>query len=81
MSVHLVVGIFGTLAVGFTQGQSFIAQLKGVVVIGLFVFVTSFIIWYIIKLVFGIRVCEEEEIEGLDVAEIGLEAYPEFKKV
>jgi len=81
LSVHLVVGIFGTLAVGFTQASTFMAQLKGVVVIGLFVFVTSFIIWYIIKIVFGIRVSEEEELEGLDVAEIGLEAYPEFKKV
>jgi Amt family ammonium transporter len=80
LSVHLVAGIWGTLAVGFTEVSSFIAQLKGVVVIGLFVFIVSFIVWYIIKVTMGLRVSEEEEINGLDIDECGLEAYPEFKK-
>ena len=80
LSVHLVAGIWGTLAVGFTEVSSFMAQLKGVVVIGLFVFIVSFIAWYIIKVTVGLRVSEEEEIQGLDIDECGLEAYPEFKK-
>jgi Amt family ammonium transporter len=80
LSVHLVAGIWGTLAVGFTEVSTFMAQLKGVIVIGLFVFIVSFIVWFIIKAMFGIRVSEEEEINGLDIDECGLEAYPEFKK-
>jgi len=80
LSVHLVAGIWGTLAVGFTAASTFMAQLKGVVVIGLFVFISSFIVWYIIKVIIGLRVSEEEEINGLDIEECGLEAYPEFKK-
>jgi Amt family ammonium transporter len=80
LSVHLVAGIWGTLAVGFTATSTFMAQLKGVIVIGLFVFIVSFIVWFIIKAMFGIRVSEEEEINGLDIDECGLEAYPEFKK-
>jgi Amt family ammonium transporter len=80
LSVHLVAGIWGTLAVGFTEVSTFMAQLKGVVVIGLFVFIVSFIVWYIIKVTVGLRVSEEEEINGLDIDECGLEAYPEFKK-
>lgn len=80
LSVHLVAGIWGTLAVGFTAASTFMAQLKGVVVIGLFVFISSFIVWYIIKIIIGLRVSEEEEINGLDIEECGLEAYPEFKK-
>ncbi len=80
LSVHLVAGIWGTLAVGIFGGSTFMAQLKGVIVIGLFVFVTSFILWFIIKMVMGLRVTEEEEFDGLDQHEIGLEAYPEFSK-
>jgi Amt family ammonium transporter len=80
LSVHLVAGIWGTLAVGIFGGSTFMTQLKGVVVIGLFVFVTSFILWFIIKMVMGLRVTEEEEFDGLDQHEIGLEAYPEFSK-
>jgi Amt family ammonium transporter len=80
LSVHLVAGIWGTLAVGFTEVSTFMAQLKGVIVIGLFVFIVSFIVWYIIKVTVGLRVSEEEEIQGLDIDECGLEAYPEFKK-
>ena len=81
LSVHLVAGIWGTLAVGlFTESATFMAQLKGVVVIGAFVFIVSFIVWKILDVVMGLRVSEEEEIEGLDIHETGLECYPEFKK-
>jgi Amt family ammonium transporter len=80
LSVHLVAGIWGTLAVGFTEVSTFMAQLKGVIVIGLFVFIVSFIVWYILKVTVGLRVSEEEEVQGLDIDECGLEAYPEFKK-
>ena len=81
LSVHLVAGIWGTLAVGlFTESATFMAQLKGVVVIGAFVFIVSFIIWKILDMVVGLRVDEETEINGLDIHETGLECYPEFKK-
>ncbi|MBN2782259.1 MAG: ammonium transporter [Campylobacterales bacterium] len=80
LSVHLVAGIWGTLAVGIFGNGEFIAQLKGVVVIGAFVFVTSFIVWKVLDMVMGLRVGEQEEIEGLDIHELGLEAYPEFKR-
>jgi Amt family ammonium transporter len=81
LSVHLVAGIWGTLAVGlFTESATFMAQLKGVIVIGAFVFIVSFIIWKILDMVVGIRVDEETEITGLDIHETGLECYPEFKK-
>jgi Amt family ammonium transporter len=80
LSVHLVAGIWGTLAVGIFGNGEFVAQLKGVVVIGAFVFATSFIVWKILDIVMGLRVDEQEEIEGLDIHELGLEAYPEFKR-
>ena len=81
LSVHLVAGIWGTLAVGlFTESATFMAQLKGVVVIGAFVFIISFIIWKILDMIVGLRVDEETEINGLDIHETGLECYPEFKK-
>jgi len=80
LSVHLVGGIWGTLAVGILGNGDFVAQLKGVVVIGAFVFISSFIVWKILDMVMGLRVGEQEEIEGLDIHELGLEAYPEFKR-
>ncbi len=79
ISVHGVVGTFGLLAVAFTNPEgSLIAQLTGIGAIFGWVFSTSFIVWLVIKAVMGIRVSEEEELEGVDIAECGLEAYPEF---
>ena len=79
--VHLVCGIWGTIAVAFTNGDaSFGTQLYGIIVVGIFTFVVSGVVWFILKAIFGIRVSEEEEINGLDMAELGMEAYPEFSK-
>jgi len=81
ISVHGVVGIFGLIAVTFTNPDaSIVAQLTGIGVIFAWVFVTSLIVWGIIKAVMGIRVTEEEEYEGVDQSECGMEAYPEFTK-
>jgi Amt family ammonium transporter len=79
ISVHGVVGIWGLMAVCFTNDDaSFGAQLLGLVSIFAWVFITSFIVWFAIKKIVGIRVSEEEEYEGVDLSECGLEAYPEF---
>jgi len=81
ISVHGVVGIWGLIAVSFTNPDgSLIAQLIGAVVIFAWVFGTSIVTWMIIKVVMGIRVSEEEELEGCDISECGLDAYPEFTK-
>ncbi|MCV6637337.1 ammonium transporter [Candidatus Albibeggiatoa sp. nov. NOAA] len=81
ISVHGVVGIWGLLAVPLTNPTaSFKSQLIGIVVIFSWVFVTSLVTWFVIKLIFGLRVSEEEEYEGLDLSECGMEAYPEFVK-
>ena len=79
LSVHLCAGIWGTLAVPISNGgTSFVTQLIGVVSIGAFVFIASLVVWFIIKATIGIRVSAEEEMDGLDRAELGMEAYPEF---
>lgn len=79
ISVHGVVGLWGLLAVPLTNpAASLMGQLSGAATIFVWVFVTSFIVWSIIKLVMGIRVSEEEEYEGVDLSECGMEAYPEF---
>ncbi|MEH6749557.1 MAG: ammonium transporter [Paracoccaceae bacterium] len=79
--VHLIAGFWGTLAVPFyTEGTSFVTQIIGFAIIGAFVFVVSLIVWVILKATMGIRVSEEAEINGLDVSELGMEAYPEFTK-
>jgi Amt family ammonium transporter len=79
ISVHGTVGIWGLIAVCFTNPDaSFVAQLIGIVSIFAWVFGTSFVFWFAIKSLVGIRVSEEEEYEGVDLSECGLEAYPEF---
>ncbi len=79
--VHLIAGIWGTLAVPLTNdGASFGTQLISILIVGAFVVVTSAVVWLILKAVMGIRVDEETEINGLDMAELGMEAYPEFAK-
>jgi len=79
--VHLVCGIWGTIAVVFTNSDaSFGTQLYSIVVVGIFCLVVSAVLWFILKAVMGLRVSEEDEITGLDMAELGMEAYPEFAK-
>ncbi len=81
ISVHGVVGLWGLLAVSFTNPEgSLVAQAIGAAVIFGWVFGTSFVTWLIIKVVMGIRVSEEEEMEGCDISECGLDAYPEFTR-
>jgi Amt family ammonium transporter len=79
--VHLIAGIWGTIAVVLTNSDaSFSTQLSGIAIIGAFTFVVSWIVWTILKVTMGIRVTEEQEIAGLDSAELGMEAYPEFSR-
>lgn len=79
ISVHGVVGFFGLMLVPITNSDSsFSGQIIGALTIFTWVFVTSFIVWYVLKLVMGIRVSEEAEYEGVDSSECGIEAYPEF---
>ncbi|MDB9734428.1 ammonium transporter [Porticoccaceae bacterium] len=79
ISVHGVVGLLGLLLVPFTNdAASFSGQLIGAATIFVWVFGASYIVWSILKAIMGIRVSEEEEFEGVDVSECGMEAYPEF---
>src|SRR3546814_6657686 len=78
ISAHLVAGIWGTLAVGLLGGGDLVAQIQGIVAIGVFIVVTSSVIWLGLKHTVGIRADEEAEEMGLDKAELGMEAYPEF---
>ena len=79
ISVHGTVGIWGVMAVLFTNGDAtFSGQIIGVVSIFAWAFLVSLLVWYVLKLIMGIRVSEEEEYEGVDISECGLEAYPEF---
>ena len=83
LSVHLVCGIWGTLCVGLFGAKAgmaqLVSQLIGVAAVGAFSFVFAYVLFQIIKAVMGLRVSPEEETEGLDLAEHGNEAYPEFK--
>jgi Amt family ammonium transporter len=77
--VHLLAGIWGTMIVPLSNADtSFGIQLMGVAAIGAFTFIASGIVWYVLKLTIGIRASEEDEVIGLDKAEVGVEAYPEF---
>ena len=76
---HLVCGIWGTIAVPLSNSDaSFGGQLVGIIAIGLFVSIASAIVWTALKLTIGVRADEEDEVMGLDRAELGMEAYPEF---
>jgi Amt family ammonium transporter len=83
IAVHLVCGIWGTLAVGIfgnlASGSQFLSQLFGVSVYAIFCIITSFIIIFTLKKTIGIRVSEKEELEGLDAHEHGMDAYPDFR--
>ena len=90
--VHLFAGIWGTVAVAFntqteisegvtrSMSEQVMVQLYGIGLVGLFAFGASFVLWLVLKAIVGIRVSEEDEYIGLDAAEIGIEAYPEFGK-
>ena len=79
--VHLFAGIWGTIAVVFYNGDASLGtQLLGIAAYGVFTFVACLILWFILKATMGIRVGEEEEMTGLDMSELGMEAYPEFSK-
>ena len=81
LSVHLVNGIWGTLAVGiFVDKISILDQIKGVLVVAVFAFVSSFAIIYLINNFVKFRAEDDAQVEGLDVNEVGVEAYPEFKR-
>ncbi len=79
ISVHGVAGLFGLLIVPLTKDSaSFTGQLLGAATIFVWVFVVSFVVWFVLKVTMGIRVSEQEEYDGVDRSECGIEAYPEF---
>ena len=81
LSVHLVNGIWGTLAVGiFVSDVSILAQLKGIVIVGVIVFPLAYATIYTINKIFTLRAEDDEQLQGIDIAECGIEAYPEFKR-
>jgi len=83
VTVHLICGIWGTLAVGLFGDKAgigqFLTQLYGVLIVGAFCVITSGIILGILKATMGLRVSKEEELEGLDIHEHGMDAYPDFR--
>ncbi|MBZ6377999.1 ammonium transporter [Pacificimonas aurantium] len=76
--VHLIAGIWGTLAVAISFPEVLVAQIIGIVATGVFVCITSGIVWFVLKATVGVRPTEEAELAGLDVSETGIESYPEF---
>lgn len=84
LSVHLLNGIWGTIAVGIFASNgddiTLIGQIKGIFIVAVFAFISSYIILFIINKIMPLRAGNDEEMQGLDVEECGLEAYPEFKR-
>ncbi|PTB88152.1 ammonium transporter [cyanobacterium G8-9] len=80
LSVHLLNGIWGTISVAIFTDISLWTQLKGILVVGVFAFTASFVVMYIINKVIPFRAADDEQQQGLDIEECGLEAYPEFKR-
>ena len=79
--VHLFAGIWGTIAVILTNGDATIAgQIVPIIIVGVFVFSVSLLVWFILNMTMGIRVSDEDQMVGLDASELGMEAYPEFGK-
>jgi len=79
--VHLIAGVWGTIAVVFSNGDASLGtQIVGILAYGVFTVVASAILWTILKVTVGIRTSEEDEALGLDKAEVGVEAYPEFSR-
>ncbi len=79
ISVHGVVGVWGIFAVLLSNSDaSFVGQLVGMLTIFVWVFVASLLVWLAIKAIIGVRVSEQDEFEGVDLSECGMEAYPEF---
>ena len=80
ISVHGTCGLLGLLLVPITnpEAATFAGQLLGAATIFIWVFGTSFIVWMALKVIMGIRVSEEDEYEGMDLVDCGMEAYPEF---
>ncbi|TFG85540.1 MAG: ammonium transporter, partial [Hyphomicrobiales bacterium] len=79
--VHLGAGIWGTLAVVLTNPDAtFFGQIASIAIVGVFVFIVSAALWFVINAMMGLRVTAEHEVAGLDAAELGMEAYPEFGK-
>jgi Amt family ammonium transporter len=78
ISVHGTCGLLGLLLVPITGGATLVGQLIGAGTIFVWVFATSMIVWVVLKMTIGIRVSEEEEYQGVDIGECGVEAYPEF---
>ena len=79
--VHLIAGIWGTLAVVITNGEASLGtQIYGIIVIGVFSFLASLAVFYIISATLGLRCSEEEETKGLDVSELGMDSYPDFSR-
>jgi ammonium transporter, Amt family len=79
--VHLFAGIWGTIAVVLTNGDAYLStQIISILIVGVFAFVASAVVWMILKGVMGLRVDEEAELRGLDTTELGMEAYPDFTK-
>ena len=79
--VHLVCGIWGTIAVVFSNSDAKLGiQVLGILAVGAFVFFASLIVWLVIKMTIGVRPSDEDEVLGLDRAECGMEAYPDFSR-